>query len=135
MLPDPFRQQIASAVEALSRGDLASGRAVLQAVLSQGEHPVALYLLGMVESDYGRWAEAESLLRRALKFGPYEPRRNIALARSVRMQGRPQEAIAFCQTALRAAPNDSAVLLETGLAQEESGAPAEAEATYRHILI
>ncbi len=135
MSPDPFGQKIASAFEALSRGDLTTGRAMLQAVLSQGEHPVALYLLGMVESDSGRWAEAELLLRRALRFSPIEPRRNIALARSVRMQGRPQEAIAFCQTALRAAPNDSAILLETGLAQQESGALAEAEATYRHILI
>ena len=104
MSPDSFRQKIAAATEALSRGDLANGQAILQDVLSQGEHPVALYLLGMVASERGHWADAELLLRRALRLSPDEPRLNIALARSVRMQGRPREATAFCQAALRAAP-------------------------------
>ena len=88
----------------------------------------------MVASERGHWADAELPLRRALRLSPDEPRLNIALARSVRMQGRPREAIAFCQAALRAAPEDGAALLEIGLAQQESGALAEAEASYRHIL-
>lgn len=131
---DPFREQIATAVAALAGGNRPGAEAILRQILEKGDHPVALYLLGLAANEARRWPEGEALLRRALRLSPGEPRLHLALAQSLRAQHRPWEALELARAAWTAAPDDIPAALELARAQEETGASGEAEAGYRRIL-
>lgn len=126
---------IVTGMAAIEREDWTVAASLLDALLARhpGE-PVALYLLGLVNFRQNNWPAAEKFLRKALAIAPGQAQVALQLAQTLRALQRPGEALDLCRQILAAHPGDVAAWLELGKAQEESGAVAAAEASYRHIL-
>jgi tetratricopeptide (TPR) repeat protein len=135
MPADPCQEQLAAAVAAITRDDLDTAGNILRDILVvHVQHPVAHYLLGRVALERGAWRQAEAHLRQALAIAPDRPEILLHLVQSLRAQQRAAEALPYCHQALALAPDDPGAELELARLQEETGATAEAEASYRRIL-
>ena len=135
MPTDSCRSQLAAAVKAMARGDREMAETTLREILTMNpEHPVAIYLLGKIAMERGNWAEAERLFRQALALAPEQPEVALHLAQSLRALQRAHEALPYCRGVLARMPEHPGAWLELAKAQEESGAPEDAQTSYRKIL-
>ena len=82
--------------------------------------------LARLHSDLGDEEAARGVLRRGAQMAPGSAPIHAALARSLRMQDRPSEALAEARQALLVGLRDPAANLEAGLALLALGRPAEA---------
>jgi tetratricopeptide (TPR) repeat protein len=97
---------------ALNRlGDLAGERAALeQAIKTDPEFAQAQYQLGYVELHHGEFATAEEQFRLALKAAPQFVQAWVALAATLGMENRLQDAREAVASALKLEPNNAAAL-------------------------
>ena len=132
---EDMRSCIVAGMAAMDREDWAAAEKLLDPLLARHpSEPVALYLRGVVHFQQKNWPSAEEFLRKALAIAPDQLQVALQLAQTLRAAQRPGEALEVCRRILAAHPNDIAAWLELGKAQEESGAMAAAEASYRHAL-
>ena len=120
------------AVGHINSGDLAAAKAVLADLLArEGRHPVGLYLLGYIAFSQNRWADAESLLRKALPEASAQAKVLALLARTLRASGKFQEALSVCR---QIKSPDLESRLETARSETGAGNPKAGEALLRSIL-
>ncbi len=81
-----------------------------------------------------RYAEAETLLRQALRLRPDDADLLNQLGSALWENGRPAEAEELYQRASRIRPNDAVILNHLGLSRWDQGRPAEAAECYRRAL-
>jgi len=126
---------LAQSAAALRAGDLGRAETGLKQILQQAaDHPVALFMMGMISAERAQWPSAERQFRQALASAPDRPDICLNLAYVLRAQHRPSEAIAYCQAVLTAAPGRTDALLELGKAQQQMGELAHAESSFRQIF-
>jgi len=123
--PDDF----AAALRRHQAGDLDAAEAAYRRLLeADPRHPDATHLLGVLDLQRGRPAEALAAIDRALALalGPgraeFHGNRGVAL----RALGRLEEAAAAYREALRLDPDDPDAAANLGVALHELGRPAEA---------
>jgi Flp pilus assembly protein TadD len=103
-------QKVASAAKLIQAGKLGDAEGQLWGVLTQ--HPdnaEALNLLGSIRLQQKRFAEAETLLRRAISLAPDLLPAHINLARVFHAQAETDKEIAALLDAARLAPSDAEV--------------------------
>ena len=123
---------VSAAVAQINSGDLAAAETAMNDLIRrEPNHPVGLYLLGLIAFERGHWSEAEIHLRRALSLSPGQPKIILLLARTLRALARADEALAIC----RSAPStDIDIKLESAKCEEAIGNFATAEQSYRALL-
>ncbi len=94
----------------------------------------ARHFAGICSLQAGRPDRAEKELRGALALNPLEAQTLLALASSLRAQGRLIDAVAACEKARRVWPRDETVLLALGLVKEEAGDLRGAGAAYEAAI-
>jgi Flp pilus assembly protein TadD len=82
----------------------------------------------------GRFADAETLLREALRLRPEDPDVLNNLGTAIWQQGRPSEASAYYLRAHQYNPNDYGILNNLGIALWDQGHPDRAVVFYRRAL-
>jgi tetratricopeptide (TPR) repeat protein len=104
---------VAAARAAISSGKLESAETTLWNVLaSDPNQPEALTLLGIIRGRQKRYAEAESLLRRALELDPTSLTTRRNLASLMIAQNNPDAAIEQYKQIVKLAPSDVEAKLE-----------------------
>lgn len=94
-----------------------------------------LYLVARLKMSRGAIDEARLLLEEALEFTPTWAQAKLALARCLRISGRPaSERAAPLGEALSVDPNNHETLYELGLVAEETGRPDTAIERYQAAL-
>jgi tetratricopeptide (TPR) repeat protein len=131
--------QLNAALAAISQriqsGAVAESEVLLNDILRQyPQHPGAHFMMGMIQVGREVWSDAERSFRHALSASPGQPAVCLNLGHALRAQHRPAEALEYCLVAAQASPDDIDAWAELAKAQEESGQPAQAENSYRHIL-
>jgi TolA-binding protein len=102
--------------------------------------PDLLYMAGLARNQGGDMAGAATLLRRALDANPTSdllPVLRFWLARSLRLNGKPQDVVDLLKTFEADFPKNQLIpraLYYLGLAQHDSGDLAGSETTYRHLI-
>jgi len=90
------------------QGDIDAARALLNEHLARADDDTAAWhLLGVVELEAGAPAAAEAALRQACELGPEKVIYQLHLARSLRRQGRRDEARAIYRVILATHPDDA----------------------------
>jgi predicted Zn-dependent protease len=119
---DPLTQ----AVEHLNAGAGPAASACLAPLLrAEPGDPVVLTLMGLAMMASDRAAEAENCFRQAWSLSPGQPEIAVHLARTLRLNGRPGEAVAVCEAAAPQAPGDRDLLEELAAARAEDHARIE----------
>lgn len=90
----------------------------------------ARHFAGICSLQAGRPDRAEVELRAALALNPLDAQTLLALASSLRVQGRLIDAVAACEKARKIWPKDETVLLALGQVKEEAGDLRGAGAAY-----
>jgi len=94
-----------------------------------------LYLVARLKMSRGALTEARPLLEEALQFTPTWSRAKLALARCLRLQGRPaSERAPLLDEALAVEPGNHELHYELGLVAEEQDDPAAAIRRYQAAL-
>lgn len=88
----------------------------------------ALGLVRYYARDFERAAAAE---RKALELSPQLPLARVVLAKSLILQGKPQEAVAVCESSPQPRPID--VTLTMGIAHARAGSRVEAEGVFKEL--
>jgi len=102
--------------------------------------PDLLYMAGLARNQGGDMVGAAALLRRALDANPTPdllPILRFWLARSLRLNGKPQDVVDLLKTFEADFPKNQLIpraLYYLGLAQHDSGDLAGSETTYRHLI-
>jgi tetratricopeptide (TPR) repeat protein len=126
---------LAAISQRMQSGAAAESEALLNGILKQHpDHPGAHFMMGMIQVGREAWPDAERSFRHALSASPGQPAVCLNLGHALRAQHRPAEALDYCLIAAQASPDDIDAWAELAKAQEESGQPALAENSYRHIL-
>ncbi len=116
-------------------GDLAQAEAIYRTVLTQApEHPQALYLLGSLNAQRGRWAEAAELLQRAAVARPDHPDTHGNLAIALQNQDRLDEAIAHFRKAIALCPTFAEGHNNLGVALQAKSLHEDAERCFHEAL-
>ncbi len=99
----------------------APAETLLAAALSKGKPSAqALLLMGIAKEGLGEPEQAESFARRALSLDA-KPDTLLLLARTAKLRGDTDEAVACCDRALAALPGDGRALLIKASALEQAG--------------
>ena len=113
--PDEDSQKLASGAKLIQTGKLDEAEALLWDVLTRHpENAEALNLLGSVRLRQKRYAESETLLRRAISLSPDLLPAHMNLARAFHAQDETDKEVAELLEAARLAPGDAEV--DCGLA-------------------
>jgi predicted Zn-dependent protease len=113
--PNHDSQKVAGAATLIATGKLDEGEAGLWEVLTRHpENAEALNLLGSIRLQQKRFAESETLLRRAISLAPDLLPAYVNLARAFHAQAEANEEVAALLDAARLAPRDAGV--DCGLA-------------------
>jgi len=96
--------------------------------------PEAWCLLGSLEGNRGRHADAEQAFRGAIEVAGGHAQAHIGLGTSLLMQGRASEAVQPMAAAVALAPDHPELRLQLSLAQAKSGRPDEAVRTLREVV-
>lgn len=88
----------------------------------------ALGLVRYYARDFERAAAAE---RKALELSPQLPLARVVLAKSLILQGKPQEVVAVCESSPQPRPID--VTLTMGIAHARAGSRVEAEGVFKEL--
>jgi predicted O-linked N-acetylglucosamine transferase (SPINDLY family) len=109
------------------RGNLAAAEASYRGVLRQVPgHPYALNLLGLLEHQRGRHAEARKWVASAIASHPREGRFHLNLANILAAEGRVEEALAAYREALRCDETLTEAYHNLGVALTQAGRVEEA---------
>ncbi len=95
----------------------------------------ALSLLTNLYMGWRKWPEAEKTLAQLLAAEPKNETAHLQLARVYNMQDKYEESAAECRKALELDPNDRDALRELGYVLEQMKQWAEAEKTYRALML
>ncbi|GJD35175.1 tetratricopeptide repeat protein [Methylobacterium aerolatum] len=126
---------LALATARLMAGDVAEAAEVAAAILARSPESLeALELLGLIALTRGDRAEAERLLREALRRGSTNPSILRGLSVCCLWRGAADEALDFAQRGQLLAPLDIDTLEHLAICQAEAGHLAEAEATCAKVL-
>lgn len=88
------------------RGAIAEAKTLYAAVLQAEPHNAdALYYLGLIACQEGRFADGVELARKALSYDPRHPRSHVLLGRALAAQGQYENALASFDRALALAPD------------------------------
>ncbi len=116
-------------------GELSQAETIYRTVLEQApEHPQALYLLGSLNAQNGRWPEAVELLQRAVVVRPDHPDTHGNLAIALQNEGRLDDAIAHFRKSLALHPGFAAGHSNLGVALQVKGLCDEAERCFHEAL-
>ncbi len=116
-------------------GDLDGAESAYLALLRRHpDHPGALHLLGVVEHQRGRHAEAAARIARAVELDPARASCRNNLGAALRALGRLGEAAEAFREALRLRPDYADALANLGVALHELGRPDEALAPLEAAL-
>ncbi len=116
-------------------GDLTAARAGYQAVLArQPEQADALHLLGVLEDQQGRHAEAVALIRRAIAASPLAPGFHCNLGNALLAMGDSDGAAAAYREACALNPGDAEPLYNLANLLRNARKLDEAEAAFRAAL-
>jgi Flp pilus assembly protein TadD len=96
--------------------------------------PEAWCLLGSLEGNRGRHADAGEAFGRAIEVAGGHAQAHIGLGTSLMMQGRASEAVQPIAAAVSLAPDHPELRLQLSLAQARSGRPDEAVRTLREVV-
>jgi protein O-GlcNAc transferase len=117
------------------KGQLAEAAARYRSILAQNpRHPDALHLLGVVELQEGRAANAVTLISDAIGLEPTKAAYHTNLGLAFHRLHRFGEALACLQRALSLTPNDAHALNTRGNILRELRRPDEALASYTRAL-
>lgn len=124
---------IAKAAALVNAGKLSAAESILKILIGDTpDHAIALYLLGLIAAEQHHWADAENHLRRAIRHAPKQSKIYALLARVLRAEKRPGEALTLCLSA----PEQNAELkLELARCHEAAGALEAAAVAYRTALL
>ncbi len=134
LMPVQTADPVAQAAEFLARGDILAAERIANGLLTQGENPDALHLLGLVRIGQERLDEAAALLERSLKARPGHPHVLLNLGKVLALMGRTQPALKALEDAVRLQPALTEAWYELGELQQTLGDPAKAEASFRTVL-
>lgn len=104
------------------------------AAAGKPQAPLMQYNLGLAYLQQGAWRAAEQWLRKATTLEAGYVRAHVALATSLREQGRAEEALEAAEHALRLDPDAAPPRYERARALESLGRSAEAIEEYRRVL-
>ncbi len=112
-------------------GDLAGAAQICRQLLSrEASNFYALVMLGGIESDRKNFAEAETLLARAVQANPRSPEALGSYGNVLVERGRPEDGIRALSEALRLQPQNPATYVYRGYAHAQSGDHAKALADF-----
>jgi tetratricopeptide (TPR) repeat protein len=116
-------------------GDLAGAAELCRFVLERiPAHFYALFLLGTIESQRARFAEAEKFLAQAVRLNPRSPEALTLLGDTLSELKRHGEAIAALDRALAHQPRNPTALIYRGIACAQSGREDDALADFTRAL-
>jgi len=116
-------------------GELVQAETIYRAVLTQEpEHPQALYLLGSLKAQNGRWMDAVELLQRAAVARPDHPDTHGNLAIALQNQDRLDEAIVHFRKAIALCPTFAEGHNNLGVALQAKSLHEDAECCFRDAL-
>jgi Flp pilus assembly protein TadD len=123
------------AIEQHRAGDLASAEPSYRQILdAHPEHPEALYLLGTLLLQAGRFAESIELLERLTKSQPDSPDTWNNLGVAFKAAGQWEQATRAFEAAVRAQPEYTQALVNLGMLMAERRLFADAEKCYRRVM-
>src|SRR6202166_1906885 len=102
-------------------GDLSGAADICRAIARTVPNFHALFMLGTIESHFGRFQEAEKQLRRAIEINPRSPEALTSYGNILLEQKRHDDAIAALSKAIRLQPGNLTALIYRGLGLAESG--------------
>ena len=116
-------------------GDFKAASEVLHTLLArQASHFPALFMLGMIEAQFGQFGDAEIHLSRAVKMEPRSAEALTVLGNVLIELKRHEEAVTALTRALTIQPQNGHALLYRGLAFAETGKHREAIADFDRVL-
>jgi len=116
-------------------GDLAGAAEICRAIA--GRNPPnfhALFMLGTIESHFGRFEEAAKHLKRAIESNPRSPEALTSYGNALLEQKKPALAIKALDKALALQPQNPMALLYRGLALAETSEPEAALKDFDRVL-
>jgi tetratricopeptide (TPR) repeat protein len=139
-MPLAGRQTVQEALEQglehLKLSQLPEAEALFRKILTTApRHPDALHLLGLIAYHDGRYGEAVSLIRRAIRHNPKSARLYNSLAQALLAQGDADAAIRNYRMALAHEPQHPDVHANLGLAHRTQGRIDAAQSHYREALM
>lgn len=127
--------KLARAADLYRAGRRRESEALLNEVLAADpESADALFFLGSIAADAGRFGRARQLLQRAIARRPLEAAFHAALGNALSRAGAAQEALEAYRAALGLQPNLLELQLNVGHAERALGRHAEALASYDRLL-
>jgi len=127
--------KLSRAAELYRAGRRRESEALLQEVLAADpESADALFFLGSIAADAGRFGRARQLLHRAIARRPLEAAFHAALGNVLSRAGLAPEALEAYRAALRLRPDLLELQLNVGQAERALGRHAEAIASYDRLL-
>lgn len=127
-----FLKQIDSA---LDKGDTLAAAQLAEQALAAGQSEGILYnLVAWLREEEGNFAEAETMLRRALERTPDDATLQVGLGVVLRKQGSLKAAVNCFEQAIRIDAEWSAPWFERGQTFEKGGVLADAGRDYEHAL-
>ena len=132
---DRATRQVAAAMAVHRAGRLDEAMAAYRAVLAAvPEHPDALHLMGMLEAQRGKHAQAEALIARAIAVRPREPMFHNNLGNVCLECGRLDEAEAHFRAALALDPDRPDALNNLAVLLGRRGRLADAEQALTRVV-
>ncbi len=115
-------------------GSVDEVRAALErSMVYNPRNPRALVLLGQLHEDQGDIAPAEDYYRQAIAIRKDELAPHMALARVLRRNDKPKEAVAALERVMEHHPNNTRLLMQLAAAQEASGDVDAAHKSYNRV--
>lgn len=133
--PQSAAEILRRAMERHQASDFEDAHRLYREYLSkQPGDPEAWCLLGSLEGNRGRHADAEDAFRHAIDVAGGHAQAHIGLGTSLLMQGRPAEAVQPIADAVALAPDHPELRVQLSLAQARSGRPDLAVRTLREVV-
>ncbi|MBM0103521.1 aspartyl/asparaginyl beta-hydroxylase domain-containing protein [Steroidobacter sp. S1-65] len=133
--PTEVQTWIQQAEQALQSGNRPQAEALMARVRNAApEHPAILNATAVSEMQRANWAEARSLLERAVAQEPENARLWMNLAAALRGLGLVDDEMRALQRVLEIEPRHLAALLHKGALQERQGNAKAAAKTYNNAL-
>jgi protein O-GlcNAc transferase len=129
-------QTLQRAVALFQQGNLVQTQALCEQLLVADRNDCgALHLRALIALQNERVAEAIELLRRSIAVDPRQPAAHLNLANALLRAGKPQAALASCDTALAQRPDYAEALVNRGNALLDLGRASEALASYDRAVL
>jgi tetratricopeptide (TPR) repeat protein len=130
-----YRSVLADEAMAMVRGGRAeAAQQVLAGALETDRDGSLRKAMGAALAARGKWGEAASELRQALRLRADLPGGRAALARVLQRAGKPDEAEAALREELARTPDNVALMRDLAVLLDKRGKPADAEAMIRSAL-